>query len=48
MKNWDPVDEQGKCTSEADLYDAKWICNKLGIKLNEVNFVKEYWNNVFE
>lgn len=47
MKNWDLVDEHGTCTGEADLQDAKFVCHRLGIPLAEVNFVKEYWNNVF-
>lgn len=47
MKNWDIADETGNCTASEDLRDAEWICSKLGIELHEVNFVKEYWNEVF-
>lgn len=47
MKNWDLVDEHGSCTGEADLKDANFVCDRLRIPLVEVNFVKEYWNNVF-
>ncbi|XP_054009643.1 mitochondrial tRNA-specific 2-thiouridylase 1 isoform X1 [Hylaeus anthracinus] len=47
MKNWDIADETGKCSVEEDQEHAQWVCNKLKIPLVEVNFVKEYWNNVF-
>lgn len=47
MRNWDITDETGNCTVNEDLRDAEWICSKLGIQLHEVNFVKEYWNEVF-
>lgn len=47
MKNWDLIDEQGRCPGEGDLIDATWVCNRLQIPLTVVNFVKEYWNNVF-
>lgn len=47
MRNWDVADETGNCTVNEDLRDAEWICSKLRIQLHEVNFVKEYWNEVF-
>ncbi|XP_014211143.1 mitochondrial tRNA-specific 2-thiouridylase 1 [Copidosoma floridanum] len=47
MKNWDLPDELGVCQVDKDYEDAKWICDKLKIPLIEVNFVKEYWNEVF-
>lgn len=47
MKNWDQVDEMGNCPGEADWDDAQWVCRKLDIPLVQVNFVKEYWNDVF-
>ncbi|XP_072757724.1 endoplasmic reticulum resident protein 44 isoform X3 [Anoplolepis gracilipes] len=47
MKNWDIRDETGKCAIEKDYEDARWICNKLKIPLIQVDFVKEYWNEVF-
>lgn len=47
MKNWDIRDETGKCAVEKDYEDARWICNKLKIPLIQVDFVKEYWNEVF-
>ncbi|XP_078052844.1 mitochondrial tRNA-specific 2-thiouridylase 1 isoform X2 [Augochlora pura] len=47
MKNWDIADETGRCTTEEDYEHAKWVCDKLKIPLVQVNYVKEYWNNVF-
>ena len=47
MKNWDIADETGKCTSDADREDAQLVCDHLRIPLMEVNFVKEYWSDVF-
>ena len=47
MKNWDLIDEFGVCTSTKDLNDAKFVCEKLNIPFQEINFVKDYWTNVF-
>ncbi|XP_075154985.1 mitochondrial tRNA-specific 2-thiouridylase 1 [Haematobia irritans] len=47
MRNWDEFDESGRCSGEQDLLDAEYTCNKLGIELRKVNYVKEYWNSVF-
>jgi tRNA-specific 2-thiouridylase len=47
MKNWDTTNEQGICTSDIDRADAKFACDHLKIPFLEVNFVKEYWNEVF-
>ena len=47
MKNWDIRDEQGHCSSDADLEDAQYVCDHLQIPLHKVDFVKEYWTNVF-
>lgn len=47
MKNWDIADETGLCQEEKDYEDAKWICHKLKIPLEQVSFVKSYWNYVF-
>lgn len=47
MQNWDIRDEKGVCSSEEDFKDAQFVCNKLGINLHHVNFVKQYWNEVF-
>lgn len=48
MKNWDDRDDSGVCSDAKDAEDAKWICNRLKIPYQEVSFVKEYWNHVFE
>lgn len=47
MQNWDIRDEKGVCSAENDYQDASYVCDKLNIKLHHVNFVKEYWNEVF-
>lgn len=47
MQNWDIADEQGSCSASRDYEDAKIVCDKLNITLHHVNFVKEYWNDVF-
>ena len=47
MKNWEEDDDDG-CTSKKDYEDAIKVCNKLGIKLNLVNFSDKYWSDVFE
>lgn len=56
MQNWDPalnndladpfINEE-ICQAEQDYNDAKLVCDKLGIELHRVNFVKEYWDYVF-
>lgn len=48
MKNWDIADETGNCRADIEAKDAEFICEKLGIKFCYVNFVKEYWNEVFQ
>lgn len=48
MKNWDIVDETGHCSSIKDWEDAQMICDKLRIPIHQVDFVKHYWNDVFE
>lgn len=47
MKNWDITDETGNCSLENDWIDAQWICDKLKIPVQRVDFVKEFWNDVF-
>lgn len=50
MKNWDSSDELGieACPIQADFEDMKEVCNRLKIPSIQVNFVKDYWNDVFE
>lgn len=47
MKNWDLRDETGYCSSEEDVRYAEKVCKSLEIPYREVDFVKDYWNNVF-
>lgn len=47
MKNWDIRDEKGTCTTDEDRSDAEFVCKTLSIPLYEVDFVKQYWNEVF-
>ncbi len=48
MKNWEEDDNEEYCSAAVDLADAQAVCDKLGIKLNTINFAAEYWDNVFE
>ena len=57
MRNWDstinndflgnPNLSNNICPQEEDYNDAKAVCDKLGIPLHRVDFVKEYWDYVF-
>lgn len=47
MKNWEEDDTNEYCAAAEDLKDVESVCNKLGIKLNTINFSAEYWDNVF-
>lgn len=48
LKNWDLVDETGFCSSEQDWEDAQYVCDKLQIPIQRIDFVKQYWTDVFE
>ena len=48
MKNWDTVDETGICRADKEAEDAEYACKQIGIPFQTVDFVKEYWNEVFE
>ena len=58
MRNWDstinndylgnPNLDNDICPQEQDYNDAKAVCDKLNIPLHRVDFVKEYWDNVFK
>lgn len=55
MRNWDStvngedfVTEDNICPQEIDYNDALKVCEKLNIPLHRVDFIKEYWNNVFK
>ncbi|MEG0026097.1 MAG: tRNA 2-thiouridine(34) synthase MnmA [Bacilli bacterium] len=57
MRNWDTSINQDIlgnpnlnnpiCPQEADYNDALKVCKKLDIPLHRVDFIKEYWDNVF-
>ena len=57
MRNWDafanndflgnPTINNDQCPQEKDYDDAKAVAKKLGIELLRVDFIKEYWDNVF-
>ena len=57
MRNWDaalnndiegnPTFNENICPQEQDYNDALELCDKLGIELHRVDFVKEYWDDVF-
>ena len=57
MRNWDsslnndilgnPHTMDDVCPQEVDYMDALATANELGIKLHRIDFVQEYWDNVF-
>ncbi len=57
MRNWDssingdflgnPNLNDGICPQEQDYNDALAVCEKIGIPLHRIDFVKEYWDYVF-
>lgn len=48
MKNWDESNESGSCVATEEYNDAVNVCDSIGIPLYTVNFVKEYWDRVFQ
>lgn len=57
MRNWDSTtnnDVLGNpgindeiCSQEVDFHDAEEVAERLGIPLHRVDFIQEYWDNVF-
>ena len=57
MRNWDsatnndilgnPTIDDDVCPQEVDYHDAEKVCEQLGIKLNRIDFIEEYWDTVF-
>lgn len=57
MRNWDalanndylgnPTINNDQCPQEKDYDDAKEVANKLGIPFLRIDYIKEYWDNVF-
>ena len=58
MRNWDSAtnnDILGNpdllddvCPQEKDYQDALHVANELGVKLNRIDFIEEYWDTVFK
>jgi tRNA-specific 2-thiouridylase len=46
MTNWE--DDDGYCTSAADLQDARRVCEQLDIPLHHANFSQQYRDQVFD
>lgn len=47
MKNWEEKDESGVCRSAYDYADVQRVCEQIDIPCYSVNFVQDYWNQVF-
>ena len=47
MKNWEEQDAQGVCKASRDYEDVVAVCEQIGIPYYSVNFVQEYWSQVF-
>jgi tRNA-specific 2-thiouridylase len=48
MKNWDVVDElESACTNEINYNHMVKVCERLQIPAYKVEFIKEYWTDVF-
>lgn len=57
MRNWDsatnndilgnPDINDDVCPQEKDFQDAKRVADELGVKLNRIDFIEEYWDTVF-
>ncbi|XP_014670864.1 PREDICTED: mitochondrial tRNA-specific 2-thiouridylase 1-like [Priapulus caudatus] len=47
MRNWDVTNEVGVCMADKEMEDATRVTKTLGIPLKEMNFVKDYWQEVF-
>lgn len=48
MKNWQETDPTFPCTAANDARDAADVCDRLGVEFDAVEFVREYWERVFE
>lgn len=48
MKNWEEKDADGVCQSSREFEDVVRVCEQIDIPYYSVNFVKEYWDNVFQ
>lgn len=58
MRNWDsatnndilgnPDIDDDVCPQEKDYQDAVKVAEELGVKINRIDFIEEYWNTVFK
>lgn len=48
MKNWDEINPDGTCPADVDYQDVIRVSEKLDMPYYSVNFVKEYWDGVFQ
>lgn len=58
MRNWDamanndflgnPTNNASQCPQEKDWDDACSVAEALGLKIHRIDFIKEYWDNVFQ
>lgn len=48
MKNWEETYSPGYCSAEDDVFDARDVCETIGIPLHTVNFAEEYQERVFK
>lgn len=47
MKNWEETDEAGVCKSSKEYEDVVRVCEQIDIPYYSVNFVQQYWDQVF-
>lgn len=47
MRNWEEIDEHGKCSAEIDFKDVIAVCDKIGIDYYSIDFSNEYKESVF-
>lgn len=54
MQNWDSyvnnekiISIDDKCEYQYDFDDAKKVANHIGVKIEKIDFIEEYWNDVF-
>ena len=57
MRNWDsslnndilgnPTNDDDVCPQEKDYQDAQAVATHLGLEIRRVDFIKEYWDQVF-
>ena len=47
MRNWSENNDP-HCQADQDAQDAQMVCDQLNIPLHQVNFSKDYWDQVFQ